>query len=117
MTELDRRTLELAECQQLWRHGRVHLEYPQCGWSRTGFRVQHHDFVITAVFHVDHPYEPPNVFLSPEPSSRHYYVHGGDSIPRLCWTKSGEWQPRHHLAVAIATAMRFINEYRTGRVD
>lgn len=118
MSDGDRRGVELSECQRLWRHGRVCCVGPREQWSSFGFMVAHDGFVITALFHEDHPYEPPIVHLDPEPTStRHYYTHRGDSVPRLCWTASGEWQPRHTLIVAVATAMRFINEYHAGRVD
>ncbi|HSQ05209.1 MAG TPA: hypothetical protein VLN59_14285 [Burkholderiales bacterium] len=113
----DRRGPELSDCLRLWRHGQVCCVGPRERWDSFGFAVPHNGFVITALFHEDHPYAPPNVFLSPAPSSRHYYVHAGEPAARLCWTANGEWQPRHTLSVAVAIAMRFINEYHAGRVD
>jgi hypothetical protein len=77
--------------------------------------VQHIGYWITALFHREHPYKPPRVFLNPEPSSTHYYVHAGEGAARLCFVTPGEWTTRYTLLVAIGCAMRFLNEYERGR--
>ncbi len=80
-------------------------------------RVFHRGFVIEPRFPFNYPYEPPHIYLRPEPRSRHYYVHLGDREPRLCWCRPEDWSPRLRLIVAVCSAMRFINDYVDGRVD
>lgn len=114
MSEVDRRTLELADCQAMWPHGCVWQYGPQHEWSSFGFRVEHVGFAITAMFHPDHPYEAPLVYLWPEPQSSHYYTHGFESHLRLCYCRPEQWSPRLRLNVAVCSAMRFINDYLDG---
>lgn len=112
---MDRRPDELSECLVHWRHGRICQDGPQRVWSSFGFTVSHQGFVITAMFHPDHPYEAPLVRLSPRPESHHYYIHGlFESEARLCYLRPEQWSPRLRLNFAVASAMRFINDYLAG---
>jgi hypothetical protein len=108
---------ELLECQQLWPQGWVCPGGPRGVCLPYGFCVRHGGYVIRALFHVEHPLVPPRIYLTPAPVSGHYYAPAGDVTPRLCWIAAGQWQTRHTLTVAVASAMRFINEYRAGRAD
>jgi hypothetical protein len=111
--EVDRRTMELVVCQEHWRAGRVIADSVE--WSRCGFSLLHAGYVIRALFSPSHPYEPPKVYLSPEPtSSKHYYVHPGEDVARLCFCHPAEWSPRLNLLVAVCSAVRFINDLRAG---
>lgn len=115
--EMDRRTEELAACQKHFRKGRILCQGEPEDWWSWGFWLPHGGFAIVARFHMLHPLAPPNVYLSPEPVSRHYYVHGNESEARLCYLHPSEWSPRLNLLVAVCAAIRFINEYRAGVPD
>ena len=115
VAEIDRRTMELSECQRLWPSGRVCCQGPREAWTSFGFAVRHRGYWITAFFHEGHPLEAPRVFIDPAPSSSsHYYVHAGEDAARLCFVRAHEWSSRHTLLVAIGCAMRFLNEFERG---
>lgn len=105
--------VQLAEVAQ---HLRVRiLHYNTEGWASWGVRFQHRNFAITARFSPEHPYEPPLIFLNPAPRDRHYYVHHGETVARLCWCLPGEWDSSYRLIVAVGTALRFINDHHIGK--
>jgi hypothetical protein len=106
---MDRREQELRLCRQLWPSGWIFRED-----GASGFGVRHAGYDIAAVFHSEHPYEPPHVYLTPKPSSSHYYVHAGERVPRLCFVRPEQWSPRMGLVIAVGSAMRFVNDYRAG---
>jgi len=83
-------------------------------WCAWGVRFSHRGFTVTARFHPQHPYEAPLITLDPAPVNRHYYLHRGEQAPRLCWAAPGDWQPGFRLTVAVASAIRFINDYLNG---
>lgn len=104
---------QLAEVAQ---HLPVHiLHYNTDGWESWGVRFQHRNFSITARFSPEHPYEPPLIFLSPAPRDRHYYIHHGETVARLCWCLPGEWHTNYRLIIAVGTALRFINDHHIGK--
>jgi hypothetical protein len=79
--------------------------------------VPHRGFVIEPQFAPDHPNSPFHIYLDPCPSSRHYYVHPGEKVPRLCWCSPANWSERWPLIVGVTAAMRFIDDYLAHRVD
>lgn len=100
---------QLREVERLFPNSRLTIE-----GGDAYFYVNHRGFRIRPVFAPDHPYEPPHIYLSPEPSSSHYYVHSGERYKRLCWCMPSDCFPQMHVLVAVTAAMRFINEYRAG---
>ena len=104
---------QLAEVTQHFRARILHSNAD--GWSSWGVRLDHRSFTITARFHPEHPYEPPQIFLSPQPKDAHYYVHHGETVARLCWCQPGEWHTSYRLIIAVATAIRFINDHQMGK--
>lgn len=106
---------QLAEITQHFRARILHSNTD--GWDAWGARLQHRSFTITARFHHEHPYEPPLIYLSPAPKDPHYYVHHGETVARLCWCQPGEWHPRYRLIIAVATAIRFINDHQIGKTQ
>jgi len=115
--EMDRRTKELAACQTHWREGRIVCQGDPQNWSSFGFFLPYRGFAIVARFPVLYPSVPPNVYLSPAPVSRHYYVHRDEAEARLCYLHPSEWSPRLNLLVAVCATIRFINEYSAGVPD
>jgi hypothetical protein len=114
---MDRHTLELASCQRHFPSGCIVCDGDPEDWWSYGFRLPHRGFVIVARFQMLHPFAPPNVYLSPEPVSRHYYMHGNEKQARLCYLHPSEWSPRLNLLVAVCAAIRFVNDYRAGVPD
>jgi hypothetical protein len=82
--------------------------------ARYGVQVPHLGaYWITALF-APNDWEPPYVYVSPEPQgTHHYYVHP-DGTPRLCYTQYTEWSPAYRLATAVGCAQRFLNDFAAG---
>lgn len=105
----------------------VHRYYPESRWVSTAMpprisglfhlAIPHRGFAIHPRLAPDHPYSPFHIYLSPAPVNRHYYVHPGESVARLCWCTPADWNPRWRLIVGVTAAMRFLNDYLAHRAN
>lgn len=80
------------------------------------FWVPHRGFWIRPTFAPDHPLSPPHIYLRPRINSRFFFVHTGESEPRLEWCAPGVWQPGMRLIQAVTGAMRFLDAWCAGLV-
>jgi hypothetical protein len=105
---------ELGEIERCF-GARILLFSPNDEWHAWGVRLPYRGVTMTVRYHQHHPYEAPLVFLDPAPKNRHYYIHKGESVARLCWCQPTDWQPSFRLIVAAGSAIRFLNEYANGK--
>lgn len=107
---------EVAEVVRLFPRTRL-VPLPGLTGLPPSVEVPHGRFVILPRFALEHPLSPPHIFLRPGILSRHYYVHPGEWEARLCYCRPEEWSSRFRLIHAVASSMRFLNDWFAHRVD